>query len=315
MGRFAQRNVVVKAMASALQVEELRDPKRKFFNLMLAPGYPELIDELVSLNVDRKSTAFIIGDTPMRLSPKSSDLQDWATNANSATSNGDNGLVTRDSYVAVYYPSVGLATNLDGAEVAMPSSLGGLYAYLYNDNVAYPWFAPAGKNRGLLSGVFASVGYINAEEEYTTIDLSKGQEEALYVNNINPIVFTPGRGLYLNGQKTLSPTVSALDRVNVARLVVYLRYQSELLAEEFLFELNDSITRDQVKNTFERFLADLLGLRALFDFLVVVDESNNTPQRIDANELWIDIAIQPAKAIEFIYIPIRLKNTGEDLTA
>jgi len=81
-----------------------------------------------------------------------------------------------------------------------------------------------------------------------------------------------------------------------------------------LFELNDRMTRDQVTDTFERFLADLASKRALFDFLVVCDDSNNTPTRIDANQMWIDVAIQPAKAAEFIYIPIRIKNTGENMS-
>ena len=315
MGRKAQRIMVVRAMAEALQVDEIRDPRNVFFNLVLAPGYPELIDEMLTLSVDRRETTFVIGDSPFRLAPDSTSLQAWATNSNSATSNGDEGLVTSDNKVAVYYPSMGLTTNVDGTEVAMPSSLGALYAYLFNDNVAYPWIPPAGLNRGTLSGVFTSVGYLTTdEEEFTVVNLNRGQQDTLYTNNVNPIVFTPGRGLYVNGQKTLSPTTSALDRVNVSRLVVFLRYQLEILAEEFLFEINDEITRDQVKDTFDRFFGDLLGLRALFDFLVVVDETNNTPERIDANELWIDIAIQPAKAIEFIFIPIRIKNTGEDLT-
>ena len=213
-------------------------------------------------------------------------------------------MVTREENLAVYYPPLGLTTNLDGTEVAMPSALGALLAYVNNDNVAFPWFAPAGLTRGVMSGIFTSMGYLTNEDEFAVVNLNRGQQDTLYTNNINPIIFTPGRGLYINGQKTLHNQVSALDRVNVARLIVYLRFQLELLAEPFLFEINDELTRDQVKDTFDRFFADLLGLRAIFDFLVVCDETNNTPDRIDRNELWIDIAIQPAKVIEFIFIPI-----------
>ena len=86
------------------------------------------------------------------------------------------------------------------------------------------------------------------------------------------------------------------------------------MAQPFLFEPNDSYTRDQVLEVFNGFMGDLVTKRALYDFLVVCDDSNNTPTRIDRNELWIDVAIQPVKAIEFIYIPIRVKNTGEALT-
>ena len=124
----------------------------------------------------------------------------------------------------------------------------------------------------------------------------------------------PNRGLVVFGQKTLHNTASALDRVNVARLICYLRYQFDALAKPFLFELNDRMTRDQVTDTFERFLSDLSSKRALYDFLVVCDDTNNTATRIDANQLWVDIAIQPAKAAEFIYIPVRIKNTGESLS-
>lgn len=313
MGRKAQRRAIVIALQASIQGEDIRDYRRNFFNLILTPGYTEMIDEMLALSVDRKETAFVIGDTPFRLENNSSAIQSWATNAAIAPTNGEEALVTRDSDVAVYFPPMGLTTNLDGTEVAMPSSLGAVYVYLYNDNVAYPWYPPAGLNRGTLSGVFTSTGFINDESEYQTVNMSQGLQDTLYTNNINPIVFVPGRGLYVNGQKTLHNQNSALDRVNVARLIVYLRYQLELLAEPFLFELNNKFTRDAVKQTFDRFFSDLVGLNAVYDFLIVCDDSNNTPERIDRNELWIDIAIQPQKAIEFIYIPIRIKNTGENL--
>jgi phage tail sheath protein FI len=102
-----------------------------------------------------------------------------------------------------------------------------------------------------------------------------------------------------------------LDRINVARLVVYLRRQLNALAKPYIFEPNDKITRDEIKAAVESLLLELVGQRALYDYLVVCDESNNTPSRIDRNELYVDIAIEPVKAVEFIYIPLRLKNTGE----
>ena len=220
-------------------------------------------------------------------------------------------LVTASPYAAVYYPS-GFATNLDGNEVVVPPSHIALRTLAYNDSVAFPWFAPAGYTRGLVDNS-TSVGFVNSEEEYQPVTLSEGQRDTLYANKINPIAFIPNRGLVVFGQKTLSPTATAMDRVNVSRLVVYLRYQLDLLAKPFLFEPNDETTRRQVTDTFNRFMAGLVSQRALYDFLVVCDDSNNTPARIDRNELYIDIAIQPVKAIEFIYIPVRIKNTGEDL--
>jgi phage tail sheath protein FI len=94
-------------------------------------------------------------------------------------------------------------------------------------------------------------------------------------------------------------------------LVIYLRSQLNRLAKPYIFEPNDKITRDEIKQQVESVMLELVGQRALYDYLVVCDESNNTPTRIDRNELYVDIAIEPVKAVEFIYIPIRLKNTGE----
>ena len=94
-------------------------------------------------------------------------------------------------------------------------------------------------------------------------------------------------------------------------MVIYLRSQLNRLAKPYIFEPNDKITRDEIKQQVESVMLELVGQRALYDYLVVCDESNNTPTRIDRNELYVDIAIEPVKAVEFIYIPIRLKNTGE----
>jgi len=112
------------------------------------------------------------------------------------------------------------------------------------------------------------------------------------------------------GQKTRAHAASALDRINVSRLVAYLRRQLSVLAKPFLFEPNDSQTRHEVKAAVDSLLTELVHQRALYDFLVVCDNSNNTPARIDRSELWIDIAIEPVKAVEFIYIPLRILNTG-----
>ena len=119
--------------------------------------------------------------------------------------------------------------------------------------------------------------------------------------------------MVIYGQKTLDATSSARDRVNVSRLICYLNYQLDLLSKPYLFELNDIQTQKSVTATFTSFLGNLVSLRALYDFAVVCDPSNNTAARIDANELWIDIAVKPEKSIEFIYIPMRLLNTGAPL--
>jgi hypothetical protein len=310
-GAAAQKQVVIEALASTLTSNEDVRNDTIFYNLIAAPGFPELMDEMLALNVDRKEQAFVIGDSPFSLSSSSTALQAWASNSNNAAGNGDDGLVSADPYLGVYYPS-GLSTNVDGSEVVVPASHMVLRQMAYNDQVAYPWFAPAGFSRGTISNATA-VGYLDSEDEFVTVTLNEGQRDTLYNNNVNAIATLPGRGIVIWGQKTRNATAGALDRVNVARLVNYIRFQADQLAQPFLFEPNDGTTRDAVKEAFDSFLAELVTLRGVTDFLVVVDESNNTPARIDRNELWVDIAIQPTKAVEFIYIPIRLRNTGSDL--
>jgi hypothetical protein len=311
MLRKAQRAMVVRAMAEAVATNEDIRSEIVFFNLVAAPGYPELVDELITLNVDQKEVAFIVGDTPARLVPQGLAIQNWAMNARSAAGNGEDGLVSASPYVGVYYPW-GLSTNVDGQEVMVPPSTLALRTLAYNDQVAYPWMAPAGTQRGLVSNA-AAVGYLTSEGEFRAVSLNQGQRDVLYTNKINPIAFMPGSGLMVYGQKTLDPTASALDRVNVARLTNYMRYHLDKIVKPFLFQPNDGQTRDAARLTVERFLVGLVGLRAVEDFAVLCDESNNTPERRNRNELWIDVIVKPMKAVEFIYVPVRIRDSGASL--
>ena len=309
-GRHAQRKSVVQALQATVNSnQEIRDEESRQFNLIATPGYPELIGEMITLNYDRRLTAFVIGDTPFRLTPDATSLNEWATNVKLALEDNDNGAVSFDEYMAMYY-GAGFTSDNAGNNIVVPASHMALRTIILNDQVAFPWFAPAGTRRGGVSNATSS-GYINSEGEFVSVALNTGQRDTLYSNAINPITFISGAGLVVFGQKTRARNASALDRVNVARLTVYLRGQLELLAKPYLFEPNDKITRDQVKAAADALLLELVALRALYDFLVVCDESNNTPARIDRNELYLDIAIEPVKAIEFIYIPLRIKNTGE----
>ena len=308
MLRKAQRKAVAKGLQSAITTnQDIRNETNRF-NLLACPGYPELTDEMISLNTDRKETAFIVADAPFRLAADSTSTAAWANNTNVATENGEDGLVSSSAYMGVYYPH-GLSSNLDGSSVAVPASHIALRTIAYNDQVSFPWFAPAGFQRGLVSNA-SGVGYVDSKTgKWTPVSLSEGQRDALYSNKINPIGNFPGRGLAVFGQKTLNPTASALDRVNVARLVVYVRERLDDIVKPFLFEPNDETTRQNAKVLVDRFLGNLVTQRGLFDFLTVCDTSNNTAARIDRNELHVDIAIQPVKAVEFIYIPIRVQNT------
>jgi len=147
--------------------------------------------------------------------------------------------------------------------------------------------------------------------EFQVIKNRVGIRDVLYSNFINPLAFFTSVGLLNYGNKNSKDTQSALDRINVARLVNYIREKLTVLARPFVFEPNDALTRSQITSVVQTLFVDLVAKRGIYDYLVVCDGTNNTPARIDANQLWIDIAIEPVKAAEFIYIPVRIMNTGE----
>lgn len=186
---------------------------------------------------------------------------------------------------------------------------------IVQDSVAEVWFPPAGPRRGIVTGV-DNVGYITGTlgtaTTFVQATLNQGQRDVLYnyLNNINPIPFFPGRGIIVFGQKTSYSLVSALDRVNVMRMLMMIKRDIRKASFAFLFELNDRITQDSIKQMIDSYLHDILIRRGLYDFVTQCDGTNNTPTTIDRNELWVDIAVKPAKAIEFIYIPIRVLTTG-----
>jgi len=185
-----------------------------------------------------------------------------------------------------------------------------LRTFLYNDNVAYPWFAPAGTHRGLVSNV-SDIGYVNVNTgSFIHNSINQGLRDTLYPMSINPITQLPGVGLVVYGQETKSGTSTARNRINVVRLENYLRTIFKTIANGYLFEPNDQATRKSIASQVESALNDVLGKRGIYDFLVVCDTSNNTSSAIANNQLYVDVAIEPARDVEFIYIPIALYNPG-----
>jgi hypothetical protein len=310
MGRKAQRAIIVRALKETVNTNAQIREEDTFFNLIAAPNYCELQPDMVTLNNDRNNTAYIVGDTPLRLAANAQDITDWATNAAGATTTGENGLVTRNTYLGIYYPS-GITTDLTGTEVVVPSSHMILRTMIYNDNVAYPWFAPAGQRRGIIDNA-TNIGYLDGASGEFVTDKNRVQlRDVEYTNFINPIAYFTNIGLLNYGNKNSFDSQSSLDRTNVARLICYIRERLQQAMRPFIFEPNDTITRAEVTGVVQTLMNDILAKRGIYDYLVVCDTSNNTPARIDRNELWVDIAIEPVKAIEFIYIPIRILNTGE----
>jgi hypothetical protein len=309
-GRLAQRQLVIQALKSGIDTSTTAREDQTQYNILATPAYPELTPNMIALSNERNNTLFVVGDTPMRLGPDGNSLVAFATDNNGlGQPNGDGNSAT-SNYCGVFYPSC-QTTDLGGNTVVQPPSHMMVRTILRSDAASYPWFAPAGTRRGVVDNAL-SIGYINAlTGEFEQIGVSQSVRDILYERNINPITFIPGIGITNFGNKTSSTVTTALDRINVARLVAFLRGRLEEIGKLYLFEPNDTITRNQITNTVNSLMIDLVAKRALYDYLVVCDLSNNTPARIDANELWVDIAIEPVKAVEFIYIPLRIKNTGE----
>ena len=301
----ARRVAIVQALQSTINSNNSIRSERFEYNLIVCPGYYEVVDEMLALAADIEDEAFVIGETPMNMDPE--QLVEWANTSQRQHSEG----------VAYYYPH-GLVSNLDGFDVLAGASGIALRTYAYSDNVSQLWFAPAGTRRGLVTGVSA-VGYAKGElgfaNEFEELPLDRGQRDDMYTyyTNINPIVFFPGRGIIVFGQKTSAPNASARDRVNVERLIRHIKRRLRKDTMSFIFEPNDQLTRDNLKAVIENFLSDILRKRGLYDYVVLCDSSNNTPDRIDRNELYADILIKPVKAVEFLYLPIRILNTGASM--
>jgi len=311
MGRKAQRNVVVSALKTAIDTNTTVREDQINFNLLVCPGYPELTSNLISLNNDRRNTGFIIADTPMGLGSSTTEVSNYITNTAGASQTGEDGLVTNDSYTAVFYPGAAYTNALDGVgQVVVPITHAILRMIVKSDQASAPWFAPAGTLRGKIDNVI-KIGYVDRiTGKFYSIGTNQGLRDLLYSNNVNPVAVFPQEGILNYGNHTRQATATALDRINVARLINYLRYNLERIAKPLVFEPNDTITRNTATNAVSALLNDVKTQRGVYDYLVVCDTTNNTPATIDRNELHIDIAIEPTKAVEFIYIPVRILNTG-----
>lgn len=311
----ARRAVIVQALNAIINSNEDIRAETIQYNLVLCPGYSECTSSLVALTTTYlNSEVFVIGDTPMNVDP--TGLSTWAGSAARVIDTAGN--------VGYYYPHC-LTTNLDGATILVPSSAWALRTYAFSDNVSYQWFAPAGLRRGVMSGL-TDIGYVDPTATLGTaaafVELypNQGQRDVMYAYTptgaLNPLVFFPGNGFVVWGQKTSTgTTATALDRVNVSRLVKYIARSLRQNTLSFVFEPNDTLTQNNLKALVDNFLGDLITKRGLYDFATVCDGSNNPPVVVDANELFIDVAIQPVKAAEFIYIPITIVATGANLSS
>ena len=258
-------------------------------NMLMLPGVTNdggsaIINKAITTCEDR-GDCFVIADPVGYGAVQSSAI----TQAESYDSN----------YAAMYWPWVQIQDNNLGRNVWVPPSvvLGGIYAF--NDKVAHPWFAPAGLNRG---GIDTA---IQAERK-----LTHGNRDTMYESNLNPIATFPGQGVTVFGQKTLQKKSSALDRVNVRRLMIKVKKFIAASSRFLVFEQNNTQTRRRFLNIANPYLEQVQSNSGLNAFKIVMDDTNNTPDVVDRNILFGQIFLQPTKTAEFIVLDFTIQPTG-----
>jgi len=261
------------------------------FNLLFTPGllhskHPTQVNQIVSNTQNRGDNLYVL------------DLIDYSSTV-AATVTQASGI--NNSFAATYWPWVKIIDPATGKQIWSPAStvIPGVYAF--NDKIAAPWFAPAGINRGGLSTV------LRAEQL-----LNQANKDILYSNNINPLATLPKNGVVVFGQKTLQKEASALDRVNVRRLLLELKTYIRQIADTILFEQNTISTRNSFLAKVTPYLENIQQKQGLYAFKVVMDESNNGPAVIDQNQLIGQIYVQPTRTAEFISLDFILLPTGAE---
>jgi hypothetical protein len=296
-------NTNIQGLTAAAYVESislLANQDAYDYNFITAPGligdptnfashYP-VVQQLVDMVQNRGDAMAIV------------DLVGYNSNILPVTTNAAN--FSNTSYAAAYWPWLKTIDPNSGNQVWTPAStmIPGVYAF--NDSVSFPWFAPAGVNRGVITNV------IQAERV-----LTQGNRDLLYQNNVNSIATFPNTGIVVFGQKTLQKKASALDRVNVRRLLIELKGYISQIADTFVFEQNNVTTRNNFLAIINPYLASVQQQQGLTAFRVVMDESNNPPSVVDQNQLIGQIYLQPTKTAEFIILDFNVLPTGATFPA
>jgi phage tail sheath protein FI len=217
------------------------------------------------------------------------------------------------SFAASYYPSIRLKDTVGGADniVVVPPSVAAVGAIAKSQGLSEPWFAPAGFNRG---GINQLGGTLGPRVVGTTEHLSKADRDDLYLENINPIARFPASGdIVIFGQKTLQQKSSALDRINVRRLLLYLKRKIGKVSETILFDQNVEATWKRFRAQADRILSDVQARLGIVEYKLVLDETTTTADLIDRNILYAKVMIKPARAIEYIVVDFVVTRSGIEL--
>ncbi len=296
-------NNIINSYRTAARI--ITDPLASRVNIVAIPGIREpYITDFVSDLTRDYSKAIYLMDIPSYTDP---DSNGNATRIYSQTKRPSvqetietfDARALDNSYVATYFPDMIFADDINNTSVTLPSSIAALKALGYNDAVAYPWFAPAGFNRGALDNVLNSKVRLNAEDR-----------NILYEARINPIANFPNGGFVIFGQKTLQQDRSALDRVNVRRMLLEVKRIVSNIANKLIFEQNTPETRARFVAEATPQLATIQAQQGIDQFKIVMDSSNNSEIDIEQNRLNGRIVLVPTRAVEFIAIDFIITNSG-----
>jgi len=290
-------------------INTVADPELLDMNILAVPGLtlPGLTQRMINVCEDRADAMALI-DLPNVYTPVHEGYKKKPQRLNLNVVGTANTLKDRrldSSYGACFYPWVQTRDESTGQLVWIPPSVAMLGVLASSEARSDVWFAPAGFNRGGLTEGAAGIPITNVSER-----LSSKERDTLYDARINPIASFPSNGIVVLGQKTLQERPSALDRINVRRLVIYLKKQISILSTQVLFEQNVQATWDRFTGLIEPFLANVKTRFGITDYRLILDETTTTPDLIDQNILYAKIMVKPARAIEFIAIDFVIASTG-----
>jgi len=290
-------------------IDSVADPEVVEMNLAAIPGQTQegLTTHLVRTCEDRADALAVI-DLPDAFVPREDSTAINRNNTQSTITTLINGLRSRGlntSYGCAYYPWVRARDTINGQFLWLPPSVAAIGTFSSSQRRTQVWFAPAGFNRGGLTEGSAGIPVVDVAHQ-----LRRKDRDDLYSANINPIAKFPAEGVVIFGQKTLQVTPSALDRINVRRLMIFVKKRISQIASGLLFDPNVQQTWKRFTSQVNPFLADVKTNFGLSDYRVVLDETTTTPDLVDRNILYAQIYLKPTRAIEFIAIDFNITRTG-----
>jgi phage tail sheath protein FI len=290
-------------------IDSIADPEVVEMNMATIPGLTQegLTTNLVRLCEDRADALAVI-DLPDAFQPREEGDAVDRLNIQSTITTIVNGLRTRNlnsSYGCAYYPWLRARDTINGAFIWVPPSVAAIGTFSSSQRKTQVWFAPAGFNRGGLTEGSAGIPIVDVAHQ-----LRRKDRDDLYASNVNPIAKFPNEGIVIFGQKTLQITPSALDRINVRRLMIFVKKRISQMAARLLFDPNVQQTWLRFKAQVDPFLANVKTNFGLSDYKVVLDETTTTPDLVDQNIMYAKIFLKPTRAIEYIAIDFNITRTG-----